>query len=85
MAGTLTIREVDDSIRQALQRQAHLHNRSVEEEARHIIAAALARVQPEGFGDQLAAIGRKHGVTAQDLAQLEAVRERHPAQPMDVA
>lgn len=85
MAGTLTIRKFDDGIRQALKLQAHLHNRSMEEEARHIIASALAQAHPEGFGDRLAAIGRKHGVTAQDLAEVDAVRDRSPAKPMDVA
>ncbi len=84
MSGTLTIRKFDDRIRQALKLQAHLHNRSMEEEARHIIAAALTKAHPEGFGDRLAAIGRKHGVTAQDMAQVGAVRDRRPAKPMDV-
>ena len=84
MSGTLTIRKIDDAIRHALKLQAHLHNRSMEEEARHILACALTKAHPEGFGDKLAAIGHKHGVTAQDIEQAGAVRDRRPATPMDV-
>lgn len=82
MSGTLTIRKVDDDIRQALKLQAHLNNRSMEEEARHILAAALTRAHPDGFGRQLAAIGRKYDVTQQEIEQIEALRDRRPAVPM---
>lgn len=39
---------------------------------------------PESFGDRLAAIGREHGVTAQDIAQVNSLRDCGPAAPMDV-
>lgn len=84
MSGTLTIRKVDDDIRQALKLQAHLNNRSMEEEARHILAAALTKEHPESFGRRLAAIGRKYGVTEQEIAQIEALRDHRLAVPMDL-
>ncbi|MFT4194879.1 hypothetical protein [Ottowia sp.] len=37
----------------------------------------------ESFGDRLAAIGRKHGVTAHDIEQVDSVRDRTPAAPTD--
>lgn len=85
MSGTLTIRKIDDGIKHALKLQAHLHNRSMEEEARYIIAAALTKAHPESFGDRLAAIGRRHGVTDRDIQQVESVRDSRPATPMDLA
>lgn len=84
MSGTLTIRKVDDSIKHALKLQAHLHNRSMEEEARHIITSALAKERPERFGDRLTAIGRKYNITAAEIERIEPVRDQSPATPMSV-
>lgn len=84
MSGTLTIRKVDDDIRQALKLRAHLNNRSMEEEARHILAAALSKEHAGGFGHRLAAIGRKYRVTEQEITRIDALRDRPPAVPMDV-
>jgi hypothetical protein len=61
------------------------HRALIEAEANEEHQRLLAEgIRPEGFGDKLAAIGRKHGVTAQDIEQVDSVRDRNPAKPMDI-
>lgn len=50
--GTLTIRNLDDSVKARLRVQAAQHGRSMEEEARTILAKALPETPPktEGLG-----------------------------------
>jgi len=51
---TLTIRNVDDAIKQALRIRAAQHGVSMEEEARRILRDALTRVsQPQALGQRL--------------------------------
>lgn len=50
----LTIRNVDDAIKQALRMRAAQHGVSMEEEARRILREALVRVsQPQPLGQRL--------------------------------
>ncbi|WP_217127112.1 FitA-like ribbon-helix-helix domain-containing protein [Hydrogenophilus thiooxidans] len=50
----LTIRNVDDAIKQALRIRAAQHGVSMEEEARRILREALVRVsQPQALGQRL--------------------------------
>jgi len=51
---TLTIRNMDDSIKQSLRIRAAQHGVSMEEEARRILRDALVRVsQPQPLGQRL--------------------------------
>ena len=51
---TLTIRNMDDSIKQSLRIRAAQHGVSMEEEARRILREALVRVsQPQPLGQRL--------------------------------
>ena len=51
---TLTIRNVDDAIKQSLRIRAAQHGVSMEEEARRILRDALVRVsQPQPLGQRL--------------------------------
>ena len=43
---SLTIRDLDDNVKQKLRVQAAQHGRSMEEEARHILRAALSQKAP---------------------------------------
>lgn len=48
---------------------------------REILAAAVKPESRVRMGDALAAIGRKIGLTDEDFADLESVRDRTPAEP----
>jgi plasmid stability protein len=79
---TLTVRNVPDDVHRALRVRAAKHGRSTEAEVREILAAA---VKPSGrvrVGEALAAIGRKIGLTNEDLAIFESVRDKAPAKPL---
>lgn len=81
---TLTIRNLDAEVRRAIQTRARLHGHSMEAEARLILSSvALPEGRPR-LGDAMAQIGRKFGVTDEEVAQLHAVRERSPQQPMEL-
>jgi plasmid stability protein len=65
----------------ALRTQAEQHGRSTEAEVREILAVAFKPENRVLVGDALAAIGRKSGLTDEDFAILESVRDRTPAEP----
>lgn len=72
----LTIRKVPDDVHRALRVRAARHGRSVEAEVREILAAAVKPEKRVRMGDALAAIGRKIGLTNQDVAALESVSDK---------
>lgn len=77
----LTIRNVPEDVHRALRVRAAQHGRSTEAEVREILAAAVKPESRVRMGDVLAAIGRKIGLTDEDFADLESVRDRTPAEP----
>lgn len=77
----LTIRNVPEDVHRALRVRAALHGRSTEAEVREILAAAVKPEKRVRVGDALAAIGRKIGLTDEESAVLEGVRDRTPAEP----
>lgn len=78
----LTIRNVPDHVHRALRMRAAQHGRSTEAEVREILATAVKPEERVRMGDALASIGRKIGLTNEDLAVLESVREKAPAEPL---
>ena len=72
----LTIRKVPDDVHRALRIRAARHGRSVEAEVREILAAAVKPEKRVRMGDALAALGRKIGLTQEDVAVLESVRDK---------
>lgn len=54
----LTVRNLDDGVRDRLRAQARLHGRSMESEVRAILAAAvpLPSSEPGGLGSRIAAL-----------------------------
>lgn len=78
----LTVRNVPDEVHRALRVQAARHGRSTEAEVRAILENAVKPERRVRMGDALAALGRKIGLTDQDVAALERKRDRRPAEPM---
>ena len=64
---SLLIRNVDDALHARLKEAAARHRRSLEEEARELLRAAVARQEQEASGESLVEIARRlfgpeHGV-----------------------
>lgn len=78
----LTVRNVPDDVHRALRVRAALHGRSTEAEVREILANAVKPEQRIRMGDALAALSRDLGLCDQDIAALEAGRDRTPAEPL---
>ncbi|MDO8291041.1 MAG: plasmid stabilization protein [Parvibaculum sp.] len=74
----LTVRNIPDEVHRALRVRAALHGRSIEAEVREILAAAVRPEERLRVGDALADIGRKIGLTNEDFAVLESVRDKTP-------
>jgi plasmid stability protein len=78
----LTVRNLPDDVHRALRVRAAQNGRSTEAEVREILAAA---VKPESrvlMGEALAALGRKIGLTNEDVKTLQQASTRTPAEPM---
>jgi plasmid stability protein len=78
----LTVRNVPDDVHRALRVRAARHGRSTEAEVREILTAAVKPEKRVRVGDALAAIGRKVGLTNNDFAVFENVRDKTPAKPL---
>lgn len=80
----LTVRNVPDEVHRALRVRAAQHGRSTEAEVREILAAVVKPEKRVRVGDALAAIGRKIGLTNEDFAVFESVRDKTPAKPLSL-
>ncbi|MBS0551796.1 MAG: plasmid stabilization protein [Proteobacteria bacterium] len=78
----LTVRNVPDDVHRALRVRAAQHGRSTEAEVREILAAVVKPEKRVRVGEALAAIGRKIGLTNEDFAIFESVRDKTPAKPL---
>ncbi|QRF61543.1 FitA-like ribbon-helix-helix domain-containing protein [Variovorax sp. UC122_21] len=78
----LTVRNVPDDVHRALRVRAAQHGRSTEAEVREILASVVKPEKRVLVGDALAAIGRKIGLTNEDFAVFENVRDKTPAKPL---
>ena len=78
----LTVRNVPDDVHRALRVRAAQHGRSTEAEVREILAAVVKPEKRVRVGGALAAIGRKIGLTNEDFAVFESVRDKTPAKPL---
>ncbi len=79
----LTVRNLPDDVHRALRVQAAQHGRSTEAEVREILALAVKPAARIRLGDALAALSRQVGLTNDDFAVLDEVRDRAPAKPME--
>ena len=78
----LTVRNVPDEVHRALRVRAAQHGRSAEAEVREILSAALVPSQRLLLGEALASLGRELALTDNDVAALDAARDRTPADPL---
>ena len=56
--------------------------RSAEAEIRDILERAVKPAKRVRLGDSLAALGRKIGLTDEDIAAIDQARDKSPAKPM---
>lgn len=78
----LTVRSVPDDVHQALRVRAAQHGHSTEAEVRAILASVVKPQARVRMGDDLAALGRKVGLTNDDFTAMEQFRDQAPAGPM---
>ena len=78
----LTVRNVPDEVHRALRMRAAVHGHSTEAEVREILESAVKSEKRVRMGDALAELGRRVGLTNDDFAALDQVRDKVPAEPM---
>jgi plasmid stability protein len=81
----LTVRNLPDEVHRALKVRAALNNRSTEAEVRAILVEATRAGKSAQFGTMLSDISREMGLTNADFDALELVREKRPAEPVDLS
>ena len=79
---SITVRNVPDEVHRALRVLAAQHGRSAEAEIRDIVERAVKPAKRLRLGDALAALGRKVGITEQDITIIDQTRDKSPAKPM---
>ncbi|MDZ5646659.1 FitA-like ribbon-helix-helix domain-containing protein [Nitrospirillum sp. BR 11828] len=79
---SITVRNVPDEVHRALRVRAAQHGRSAEAEIRDILERAVKPEKRLQLGDALAALSRDAGLSNDDFAIFDAVRDRTPAEPM---
>ena len=78
----LTVRNVPDDVHRALRLRAAQHGRSTESEVRAILEAAVKPKERVRLGSLLAEVSRRAGLTDEDVAVFDRVRDRTPAKPL---
>ncbi len=79
---TVTIRDLPDEVHRALRVRAAMHGRSTEAEIRDILETTVRPPERLRLGTALAELGRRAGLTDEDFAVFEQVRDKIPAEPM---
>jgi len=77
----LTVRNLPDEVHHALRVRAANNKRSTEAEVRAILTLAVRPHPPVPMGDALAALGKKLGLTNEDFAVFEQIRDKTLAEP----
>lgn len=78
---TVTVRNLPDEVHRALRVRAALHARSTEAEIRDILETTVRPRERLRLGSALAELGRRAGLTDEDIAVLEQARDKTPAEP----
>jgi plasmid stability protein len=81
---SITVRNVPDEVHRAPRVVAARNGRGAEAEAetRDILERAVKPAKRVRLGDALAALGRKVGLTDEDIAAIDQTRDKSPANPM---
>jgi plasmid stability protein len=72
---------VPNEVHRALRVLAAQHGRSAEAEIRDMLERAVKPAKRVRLGDALAALGRKVGLTDEDIAAIDQMRDKSPANP----
>jgi antitoxin FitA len=78
----VTIRNLSDETHRALKVRAAQHGHSTEAEIRDILERAVRPPQRIKLGSLLAEIGREAGLTDEDCAVFDEVRDVVPGEPL---
>ena len=79
----VTVRNLPDAVHRALRVRAAHHGRSTEAEIREILETAARPPQRFKLGSLLASIAREAGgLTDEEHAVFDSVRDKTPAEPM---
>ena len=79
----VTVRNLPDEVHRAIRLRAAMHGRSAEAEIREILEAS---VRPPGrlrLSTALSELGRRVGLTNEDFAVLDEMRDTVPAEPVN--
>lgn len=79
---TVTVRNLPDEVHRALRVRAATHGRSTEAEIRDILESTVRPTERLRLGTALAELGRRVGLTDDDIAAFEQVRDKTPAEPV---
>ncbi len=79
---TVTVRNLPDEVHRALRVRAAMHGRSTEAEIRDILETTVRPPERLRLGTALAELGRRAGLTNEDFAVFEQVRDKTPAEPV---
>ncbi len=79
---TVTIRNLPDEVHRALRVRAAMHGRSTEAEIRDILQSTVRPPERLRLGTALSELSRRAGLTNEDFAVFEQVRDRTPAEPL---
>ncbi len=75
----LTVRNLPEEVHRALRARAAKRGHSMEAEVRDILEAAVSPKGRVKLGSLLADIGRQSGLSDEEFAVFESVRDRSPA------
>ncbi len=79
---TVTVRNLPDEVHLALRARAATHGRSTEAEIRAILETNVLPPKRLHLGTALAELGQRLGLSEEDFAILEKVRDTAPAEPV---
>ena len=79
---TVTVRNLPDEVHRALRVRAALHGRGTEAEIRDILESTVRPPERLRLGTALTELGRRLGLTDDDIATFEPVRDKTPAEPV---
>jgi len=78
----LTVRNLPDEVHRSLRVRAARNGRSTEAEVRAILTDAAVPERRIRMGDALASLGREAGLTDEDIALIDTLRDNTPAEPL---
>lgn len=79
---TVTVRNLPNEVHRALRVRAATHGCSTEAEIRDILELTARPPERLRLGSALAALGRRVGLTNDDIAVFEQVRDKTPVEPV---